>query len=236
MNKNALITGGARRIGKEIAIHLAESGYNIALHFNSSYDDAINIQKVIENKGKICKIYKANFCNENEVIKLFYTVKEDFNKIDLLINNVSIFERFTLSQSTLEFINNTINVNLKSPLLLIKEFGSYFSGNIINILDSRIFKNDNKYFMYDLTKKALADITKMAAVEFAPRVRVNGISPGLILESEDVSKRDFENFVDKIPLKKIGSLEDILKTIDFILNSEYITGDIITLDGGWNLC
>ena len=233
MRKSALITGSAKRIGKEISLHLSKIGYNIALHFNSSEEDALDTQKYIINNGGICKIYKADFSIENEVLSLFSNVKNDFNNIDLLINNASIFERFNLKESSIEFINKIIEINLKAPLLLIKEFANQnICGNIINILDSKIFKNDNNYFLYALTKKSLAYATKMAALEFSPNIRVNGIALGLIINSQDNNKKKFENFIDKIPLKREGEITNILHTIDFILENNYLTGEIISIDGG----
>ncbi|HOJ63050.1 MAG TPA: SDR family NAD(P)-dependent oxidoreductase [Spirochaetota bacterium] len=230
---NVLITGGAKRIGKEISLHLSKKGYNIALHFNSSENDALETKSIIEKNGSICKIYRANFSNTDEVINLFSKVKNDFNNIDLLINNASIFERYTLIESDLPFIERIINVNFKAPLLLIKEFAKNFSGNIINIIDAKIFKNDSNYFMYNLTKKSLAEITKMASIEFAPHIRVNAIAPGLIIPTDDQTKKRYENF--KIPLNKKGDINNILLTLDFILNNDYITGQIITVDGGFSL-
>lgn len=236
MRKTALVTGGAKRIGGKISLYLSKIGYDIALHFNSSQQEAINIQEKIIDNGGICKIYQADFSKLEEILSLFSLLKKDFDKFDLLINNASIFERVTLKESSTEFISRIIDVNLKASLLLIKEFTNFCpSGNIINILDSKIFKNDNNYFLYVLTKKALYEITKMAAIEFSPSIRVNAIAPGLIIYSEEHNKKKFENFINKIPLKKKGKINNVLQTIDFILKNDYLTGEIITVDGGFYL-
>ncbi len=236
MKKTALITGGARRIGKEISLYLSKLDYDIALHFNSSEKEALNIQKEIIDAGKTCKIYKADFSKEGEVLSLFHNVKNDFNNLELLINNASLFERSNLKQSSIEFINKIIEINLKAPILLMKEFANNnFFGNIINILDSKIFKNDSNYFLYTVTKKSLADITKIAALEFAPDIRVNGIALGLIINAENNEKKRYEDFIDKIPLKKKGEINNLLQAVDFILKNDYITGEIINIDGGFSL-
>ena len=236
MKNIALITGGCKRLGKEISLHLANSGYDIIIHCNKSFNIGIEIKKKIESIGRECFIYKADFSTDDGIIEFINSIKKRFNKLSLLVNNAGYFKRKPLSDSDTHLINEMININLKSPLLLTKYFSDILKGGqIINILDSKIFNIDANYFIYSLTKKSLADITKLSAKEFSPDIRINGIALGLLLKNEDENKKKYENFDNSIPLNKYRDKEYFFQTIDFLINNKFITGEIISLDGGYNL-
>ncbi len=236
MKKTALITGGAKRIGREISLYLASLGYDIALHYNSSSKEAEVTKKLIEEAGRRCELFKLDF-NENSEINLIEKILEKFDTLDLLINNSSIFLRETLLNSSNESFNNIININLKTPYILTRDFGLYCkrgnsNGVIINIIDSMVKKNNINYFIYSLSKKGLRDLTLLSAKELAPNIRVNGIALGFILKQEN---ENLEQYIEKIPLKELGNTDIVKETISFIIENRYLTGDIIFLDGGYNL-
>ena len=236
MRKAALITGAAKRIGSEIAIELAKSGYDIALHYNSSEQEALQTQKRIRETGVECRLFKGDLKDKVYLSELIKAVYSSFPNLSALINNASIFKRDSISDTKLELFEELIDVNLKAPYFLIKEFASVCgSGNIINITDTKITTNQNVYAAYILTRKALADLTKIAAVEFAPRIRVNGICPGLILPATDESDEYIERLEKKILLQRKGSPKNISSTVKFLLENDFITGEILKIDGGESL-
>ncbi|MDA3884399.1 MAG: SDR family oxidoreductase [Candidatus Delongbacteria bacterium] len=236
MSKAALITGAAKRIGAEIAIELAKSGYDIALHYNSSEDEALRTQEEILKIGVQCRLFKGDLEDKVYLSELIKAVYSSFPDLNVLVNNASIFERASIPDTDFELFEKLIDVNLKAPYFLIKEFAKVCgSGNIINILDTKITKNQNVYAAYILSRKALSDLTKIAAVEFAPRIRVNGICPGLILPAENESEEYVERLIQKNLVKRKGSPENITSTVKFLLENDFITGEIIKVDGGENL-
>jgi NAD(P)-dependent dehydrogenase (short-subunit alcohol dehydrogenase family) len=233
MRKVALVTGGAKRIGFHISLHLAKLDYDIALHYNTSYIEAQNAKKIIEENGKRCELFKLDF-NEDSNFNLIENVLEKFGRLDILINNSSLFLKENLLDSTDESFDKTININLRMPYILTRDFGLYCKKNergglIINMLDSMIKKNKNNYFIYNLSKKSLRDLTILSAKELAPFIRVNGIALGFILEQED---ENFKQCIERIPLKRLGNIDDITTSINFILENSYLTGEVFFVDGG----
>ena len=237
MKKAALITGGARRIGKHIVEKLARMGYNIALHYNSSFDSAIKIQFNIKKLGVDCELFQCDLSKENEILSLIASVKNKFNRLNLLINNASIFNKAKLFETEMDLFNKTFSINFKAPYILSRDFARLVdNGNIINIIDTKITKNNFMYSAYSLSKKCLADFTLMSAKELAPKIRVNGICPGLILGPKQKSKEYLmDDIIKNIPLKRKGELSDITEALSFLINNNYITGQIIYIDGGQHL-
>ena len=236
MKKAALITGGAKRIGAELALFLAKKGYDIAIAYNRSKEDAQKIGREIAKHGSRCEIFKSDFSKVEEASRLVPKVFKKFPHISLLINNASVFERSLISDTTLELLDRAISINFKTPFILSRDFARLCqTGNIINILDARITSNRSTYAAYSLSKKALAELTRMAAVEFAPKIRVNGIAPGLILPPAGKNKRYLEKLALNIPLQKKGSVENIKSALQFLLENDYVTGQIIFCDGGEHL-
>lgn len=236
MFKAALVTGGARRIGAEIIKKLAKLGYNIALHYNISNDDAKKIKKEVESVGVKCKLFQCDLSEEKKVSRLLNDVKNEFPDLTLLINNASIFIRSEIKETENDIFNKIFNINFKAPYILSRDFAKIINkGNVINIIDTKINNNDYIYAAYTLSKKILADFTLMAAKEFAPDIRVNGIAPGIILPPAGKPEEYLKNIVKKVPLKKKGEPGDIIKAMEFLLTNEYITGQIIYVSGGQHL-
>lgn len=237
-NRTALITGAAKRIGKSMAVYLASRGWNIAIHYNLSKPDANKLRDELQQRypNQQFEIFKTDLNWAQDVETLITQVSAIFPKIDLLINNASVFEPGKLEMTTVELLENQINVNFKAPLILIRDFAQTFgSGSIINFADTRITTNHSNYAAYTLSKKALWELTKMAATEFGPYIRVNAIAPGLSLPPEEKNDDYLWKLADKIPMKKPGGVDPILKSIDYIIDNEYLTGQILYCDGGENL-
>lgn len=238
MKQTALITGGSKRIGKAIAEHLAEKGWNIAVHFNSSEKLAeAFIHELSSNyPQQKFRAFKANLSNIQEVFQLIPKVLEEFSEIQLLVNNASVFDPAYLKETTIELFDEQMNVNMKAPFFLMRDFEILCkSGGIINFVDTRVTSNKSNFAAYSLSKKGLWELTKMAALEFAPAIRVNAIAPGVTLAPEDKDDNYLQKLAQNIPMKKPGGLEPILKSIDYILENNHLTGQLIFADGGENL-
>jgi pteridine reductase len=236
MQGSVLITGGSKRIGKSVAISLAEKGYSIALHYHSSKSEAEEGASEIRKHGVQCRLYPADLSIMENINALIPNVLQDFPDLLLLINNASVFHRAYLMDTDSTLFDRTFTINFKAPFFLSRDFAYYCDhGQIINMLDTKISTSLTSYFAYTLSKKALFEFTKMAAKELGPNIRVNGICPGLILPSREFSRREFEKMGTKIPLKRTGNPSDILSAVHFLMDNTYITGETIFIDGGEHL-
>jgi len=238
MEKTALITGAAKRVGKAIAEHLAEKGWNIVLHFNTSENPAEVLAKELSAKYTQQKFqaFKANLSSLDEVIQLIPKVLKEFGEIHLLVNNASVFDSGYLKSTSSELYDEQMNVNLKAPFFLIRDFANLCKkGNIINFVDTRVTSNKSNFTAYSLSKKGLWNLTQMAALELAPDIRVNAVAPGVTLAPEDKDENYLQNLAQNIPMRKPGGLDPIIKSVDFILENNHLTGQLIFADGGENL-
>jgi len=232
----ALVTGAAKRLGREMALCLAEQGYQIALHYHGSKPEAMATAKAIYKTGMRCELFCCDLSNEAETLKLVAEVLESFPKLDLLINSASIFVPNQFGAQDLTLFKNHWDINFKAPYILACEFNRLVKkGQVINFIDTNVVKYKTRYTDYLLTKKALGEFTKMAAVQWGPRIRVNGISPGMILPPVNNQLDDRKKRADQIPLQKVGDPRYILQTLQFLLDNEYVTGQIIAVDGGESL-
>jgi pteridine reductase len=235
MQEAALITGASDRIGKAIALALASAGYNIALHFNNSEFKAFQTRDLIKAFNVDCETFKADLSSKEETISFISSAFKKFN-IKVLVNSASLFVPDKLSDSNDLLFDKLFRVNFVAPYLLSREFAKLAEdGLIINILDTHISRNSTVHFSYLLTKKFLAEFTKMAAIEFSPDIRVNAIAPGLILPPEGHDISYLERLSEKIPLKKSGNVKNISETVLYFIKNDFITGQTIYVDGGENL-
>jgi len=235
MSKAVLITGGSKRIGKAIAKYLVTKKYKIIIHYNTSANSANKLKDEL-SKNTECQTLKLNLNQYKKANTLIKKALNIFPDLDLLINNASLFKEQSFLNTSIDLFDKHININLKSPFFLTQEFAKQVnSGNIINILDQKITDTSTKYFSYLLSKKSLADLTLMLSRELAPKIRVNGICPGLILPPDNKNDKYLNNLAKKIPLKKKGTINNIIQTIDFILKNDYLTGDLFFIDGGQHL-
>jgi len=238
-NKNLLITGSATRVGKAIALHFAEKGWNIAIHYFRSHSKAQELKKIIEQNFVKAILIKADLKNPKQVEKIMRIAKKKLGDIDCLINNAALFEKDDISNFSNKKWNEHMNINLLAPAILTKQFATQAPkkkvSNIINIIDQRIF-NLTPYFMsYTISKSSLETLTKTMAMRLAPNVKVNGIAPGPTIKSKRQSDKHFKDQVKSTLLKQAVQLDDICETVDFLINNSSITGQIIAVDSGQNL-
>ena len=236
--KQALITGASKRIGKAVAEFLAEQGWNILIHYNKSGNEATALINRLKLKfpQQHFGIVQANLSHTNEVPELIPKAISEFGGIDLLVNNASVFNGGSIKETSVDLFEMQMNVNFKAPFILMRDFAKYCKkGNIINFVDTRITSNKSDFAAYSLSKKALWELTKMAALEFAPEIRVNAIAPGVTLPPADNNENYLNSLARKIPMKKAGGAEPILKSIGYILENNHLTGQLLFADGGENL-
>ena len=236
MKRTALVTGGAHRIGKAIVLELGRMGFNIALHYHRSEQDAKKVARQVEKQGVRCHLFQCDFSNMNEVHELIPRVIEVFPDLNVLINSVSLFEKATLLSTNEDLFDRMMTVNLKVPLFLTRDFAHHAKkGSVINIVDTKIARTLFRYFVYTLTKKSLLDLTLMSAKELAPGIRVNAIAPGLILPPAGKDESYLDSLSKNIPLQKKGSPEKVSQAVRFLIESDFITGECIYVDGGEHL-
>ena len=236
MSKAALITGGGKRLGKAIAIYLAERGYDIAIHYNYSDKEALSTADLIRSKGRKSEIFQANLSDMKQVRNLIPAVFEVFAECAILVNSASIFEDIAYSDVDEEIFERDFTTNFKAPFFLSQDFSKKDSAElIINMLDMRINKIDTRHFSYNITKKALRDFTLMAAKELGPRIRVNGICPGPILPPPDEGIEYLEKIAENTPLQKPGNPDYIVSAVQYILDNPFVTGQYLFVDGGQHL-
>lgn len=238
MNKTALLTGASKRIGKSIAEFLAEIGWNIIIHYNYSESDAVLLVGDLSVKypDQTFGIIKTDLADKGELAKLIPSAISKFGEFQLLINNASVFNSGYIRETSFELFESQMRVNFKAPFILVRDFENYCKkGNIINIVDTRVTSNKSNFAAYSLSKKNLWELTKMAALEFAPEIRVNAIAPGVTLPPENEDDKYLEDLAKEIPMKTAVGLAPILNSIQYILENKQLTGQILFADGGENL-
>ncbi len=229
----ALITGGARRIGRFLTLYLIKNGWNVIVHYNQSHSEASSIHSSLseEEKGRI-ELARLDFsaasCN---FPALFHATKEP---ISLLINNASVFKNDSIYSLNFDEVSSCLATNLTAPIILTslfarQNFPKNVNLNIINMLDCNAYSSANNFCTYRLTKLALTDFTKTSARQLAPKIRVNGIAVGYALKSEQQSQKNFENEIKKSILGRQVQCDEIASTLDFIIKTPSITGQIISL-------
>ncbi len=238
MAKVALITGSAVRLGREIAFHLAKNGWDIALHYRTSTKDVADFEAELKTGFPEQRFFafQADLGVIDQTQKLIKQVIEHFDQLDLLVNCASIFEPSAFKETTADSLIRHSQVNLVSPFILMRDFAnSAVNGLIINIADTRITTNKSDFLSYSLSKKSLWELTKMAALELAPHFRVNAIAPGAILAPAGKDQHYLEKVADLTPMKTPSGVISILKSIDYIIGNEDLTGQLIFCDGGAQL-
>jgi len=233
-----IITGAATRIGAAIAKKLSGPQVEIVIHYNKSKSSAEQLKKeLIKNKTKVYLI-KGDLSKENDLKKIVKFSKSKLKYFDCLINNASLFENDNLKNFTSKSWGNHINVNLKAPAYLTKEFVKNTRGknnNIINIIDQRVFKLTPFFFSYTISKTGLYTLTKTSAMELAPNVRVNGIAPGPTIKNKRQTDNHFKKQYLATPLKRQVNVKDICSAVDFFIKNSSITGQVIAIDSGQSL-
>lgn len=234
--RTALITGAAKRMGRAVALALADAGVNVAIHYRSSRAKAEETAKHAIEAGVQAWLFQADLAAPVAAEKLFEETLQEAGPIDFLINNASIFPEQGLRDFTAEDLHANVNVNALSPFLLGRRFAEQgLEGAIINFLDTMVTDYDRKHVPYHLSKRMLYSLTRLMALEFAPKVRVNAVAPGLILPPEGKDIAYLEALAHTNPLRRYGGVADINEAVLFLVRSRFVTGQVIFVDGGRHL-
>ena len=233
-----IITGAATRMGAAIARKLSGPKVEMVIHYNNSKIKAEKLKKELtKNKTKVYLI-KGDLSKENDLKKIIKFSKSKLKYFDCLINNASLFENDNLKNFTSKSWNNHLEVNLKAPAYLTKEFAKSVRGknnNIINIIDQRVFKLTPFFFSYTLSKTGLYTLTKTSAMNLAPNIRVNGIAPGPTIKNKRQTEKHFKKQYYATPLKQQVEVNEICDAVDFFIKNSSITGQVLAIDSGQSL-
>ena len=236
--KKALVTGAARRIGRAIALALAREGADIVVHYSASEKAALDTCREITDMGRRAWPLKADFqggapAGYEGLVEKAGTLA---GGLDILINSASIFPVNTMDSVKLEDFRESLEMNAWAPFVLARDFARlHGKGKIINLIDTRVTGYDWNHTAYIWSKHVLMSMTRMMAVQFAPSITVNGISPGLILPPPGKDEKYLLEMEKTVPLKKLGTAEEVAGVAVFLLKSEFITGEVVRVDGGRHL-
>jgi len=231
--KTALVTGAAKRIGRAIALALAQRGVHIAVHYNQSAQDAVALCEELQRLGVSAWPIRGDLMDAEQTARVFQEAVAQAGPIDLLVNNASIFERDTLWEATAESIAKNVRIHAVAPLILSRELAKQArTAHVVNLLDTRVAVYDREHASYDLSKSMLLTLTRMLALELAPNVAVNAVAPGAILPPPGLGETYLMKLAHANPQDRIGTPEDIAEAVLFLLRSRFITGQVIYVDGG----
>ncbi len=235
----ALVTGAGVRVGRAIALGLAQAGWTVAVHYNRSSDDADRTVQDISAMGGTAAAVAADLSTEAEVETLIGRASDALGPVTCLVNNASVFERDEVDTVTRESWDLHMNVNLRAPFVLtqamVNQLPEGSDGNVINLIDQRVWRLTPHFTSYTLSKAALLTLTKTLAMALAPRVRVNAIAPGPTLKSTRQTDESFAAQVAAVPLQRNPALDEFVSAVNFILEAASYTGQMIALDGGQHL-
>lgn len=235
----ALITGAARRIGRTIALSLAEAGFDIAVHYSQSHEAALSLVAGIESSSGRAQAFCADLSLTEDLNGLIPAVTSALGPLCLLVNNASRFESDTFADMTPELWQAHLSANLTAPVFLAQGFAAQprlpSGASVINLIDQRVLSPTPDFFAYGVSKSALWSATQMMAKALAPDVRVNAVAPGPVLKSIHQSDNDFAREAAATALKTAVTPEAIAEAVLYLARATHVTGQMICVDSGQHL-
>lgn len=239
--KVALVTGSAHRVGKAIALALADEGVHIVVHYNSTDPDIVrDTVQEIKSKGVRAFPIQANLSNPAEIPALMIEIKEHFGKLDILVNSASVFPTRNFMDISVEEWDLAMNVNLRAPFLLTQQVARMMQENdslggaIVNICDQGAFAPWPKRPHHGISKYGLWMLTQVSAVSLAPHIRVNAVVPGPVLKAK-MNDEEWNQLGQELPLRKTGQADDVGRAVVYLLSEDFLTGTKIEVNGGEHL-
>jgi NAD(P)-dependent dehydrogenase (short-subunit alcohol dehydrogenase family) len=238
-NGAVLVTGAARRIGRAIALDMAKAGWKVAVHYSSSGAEAGEVVAQIRDGGGEAVALQCDLMRERDVERLVPQAAQALGPLTCLVNNASTFEMDKADTVTRESWDMHMEANLRAPFVLSQAFARQLPedrhGNIVNLLDERVWKLTPYFISYTVSKMGLWTLTRTLALAYAPRIRVNGIGPGPTLPSARQTQEQFDESCARLPLRHGATPQQIADGVRFILSAPAMTGQMIALDGGEHL-
>lgn len=234
----ALVTGGARRIGRTLVLALAEAGFDIAVHYRTSKAEAEAVAaEIAAGTGRRAVALQADLAVEGKAASLVERAAEALGPLTLLVNNASVFREDSIQTMTRDSWDAHMETNLRSPLVLAQVFAAQAEDGaaIVNLLDQRVWKPNPQFFTYALSKAALWAATRTLAQALAPRIRVNAVGPGPTLPSIHQAPEDFAAEARNVPLRRRATPEEIARAVLYLVDAPSVTGQMIAVDGGQHL-
>ena len=239
VGKVAIVTGGAVRLGRALSLALAEHGVRLGIHYGSSAGPARALVKEIEARGGEAVAIQADLSRPGETSSIVRRAADRYAYVDILVNNAAIFEPGNLDDTTPESWDRQFAINLTAPFFLCQAFAAHVgrerAGHIVSIADWRGIRPGTDYMAYRLTKAGIIAMTRSLALALAPNIQVNAIAPGLILPPPGRDQGYLERKAANVPLRRVGSPEAIAAALVFLLRSDFVTGEIISVTGGEQL-
>lgn len=237
--RNAIVTGGGVRVGRAISLALAEAGAHVYIHYNSSADAARSVRDEIVASGGTAAIGSADLSDPQAAKQLVPDAEAALGPVSILVNNASGFSADNLDTVSLQDLRKAAAVTVESPVMLIQAFVRALpvdlDGSVVNITDARTMHPYKEHLSYMLAKGAVDTLTRTAALELAPRVRVNAVALGVILPPADETEAYAVDLAATLPLGRVGGAAVVADTVVFLCRNDFITGDIIRVDGGAHL-
>ena len=234
--QTALVTGAGRRLGRAIAGALADEGLNVVAHYSRSAGEAEQLCGELMERGVRAWPLAADFADDAAAASLLPRALAVAGSLDALINSAAIFLPGKLAEITFADVVDHLRINAWAPFALSREFARLVGrGKIVNLLDTRIDGSDRAHAAYLLSKQALASLTRLTAIEFAPAIAVNGVAPGLILPPPGRDEAFLDRLAQATPLRRRGEPADIAAAVVYLLRADYVTGEVIHVDGGRHL-
>jgi len=234
----ALVTGGAARVGRAITLGLAEAGYDVVVGYHSSERGAREVAGRVDELGRRAVTVQGDLVETDAIERLSASVRADFGRLDLLVNNASLFRAVPLLEVDEEEWDRVMSVNLRAPFLVVRALADLLTsagGSVVNIVDLSAFRPFLHYPHHSVSKAGLLQLTRVMARALGPAVRVNAIAPGTVLPPDESSDEEIEREQRRSALGTIGAPEDVVRTVLFLAGSPFVTGEVITVDGGRSL-
>ena len=233
----ALVTGAAHRLGKAFATVLSREGYAVFLHYWTSEDQAQATAGELRALGAPVFTCKADLADPAALSAMFSEVDKIPHTLGVLVNSAGLLRSGDVRTLSVEEWDETLDLNLRAPFLCAREAAARMTsgGLIVNITDVGARKSWSRFPAYSVSKAGLEALTGVLARAYAPRIRVNAIAPGLVLQSGQTPDSDWMRLVERLPLKRAGTAEEVAAAFEFVLKNEYITGQTVVIDGGYSL-